>query len=50
MGARYCLRPLDLNSRKEAEAWWNENVSTSPEESPATGGETQAFARVIISR
>ena len=38
-------------TRKEAEAWWSRNVSPSPEESPSSaGGETQAFANVIISR
>jgi serine/threonine protein kinase len=38
-------------TRKEAEAWWNQHVSPSPEDSPGSaGGETQAFANVIISR
>jgi serine/threonine protein kinase len=38
-------------TRKEAEAWWNENSSPPPEDSTGSaGGETQAFANVIISR
>ena len=38
-------------TRKEAEAWWNENISPAPGDSTGSaGGETQAFANVIISR
>jgi serine/threonine protein kinase len=38
-------------TRKESEAWWNQNVSPALEDSPGSaGGETQAFANVIISR
>jgi serine/threonine protein kinase len=38
-------------TRKEAEAWWSRNVAHVSEESPAPAdGETQAFAKVIISR
>jgi len=36
---------------KEAEAWWNQNVSPSLEDSTGSAaGQTQAFANVIISR
>ena len=38
-------------TQKEAEAWWNQNVSPGTEDSTVSaGGETQAFANVIISR
>jgi len=38
-------------TRKEAEAWWNQNISPAPGDSTGSaGGETQAFANVIISR
>jgi hypothetical protein len=38
-------------TRKEAEAWWNQNISSGAEDSTGpVGGETQAFANVIISR
>jgi len=38
-------------SSKDAAAWWNRNLSTPAEDSPGSaGGETQAFANVIISR
>jgi len=38
-------------TRKEAEAWWNQNISYAPEDSTGpVGGETQAFANVILSR
>lgn len=38
-------------TQKLAEAWWNQNVSPAPEDfTAAAGGETQAFANVIISR
>lgn len=35
---------------RESEAWWNRFRAAPAEESPAAGGETQAFAKVIISR
>jgi eukaryotic-like serine/threonine-protein kinase len=36
---------------KDAADWWDKNASTARDESPASaGGETQAFANVIISR
>jgi len=38
-------------TRKEAEAWWNQNVSPVSEDATGSaGGETQTFANVIISR
>jgi hypothetical protein len=38
-------------SRPQAEAWWDQHLDRGPEEPPASaGGETQAFANVIISR
>jgi eukaryotic-like serine/threonine-protein kinase len=38
-------------TRREAQAWWNDHITPSPEESPASAaGETQAFANVIFSR
>jgi len=38
-------------TRTEAAAWWAANLSPPPEESTVSaGGETQAFAHVIISR
>ena len=38
-------------TRKEAEAWWTKNMAPAAEETPSSaGGETQAFANVIISR